>query len=109
MGYQVRPQVRPPWDRVGDLPLDCPMGKEFAIQLPQVREFSILVINPIQARGSVDPQRFLSITLGAFELMYQSIPSLTIPPGNPRGFAHSCCPWGRVFAPPSCPGGLKSK
>ena len=26
--------------------------------------------------------------------MYQSIPSLTIPP--PRGFAHSSCPWGRV-------------
>ena len=37
--------------------------------------------------------------------MYQSIPSLTIPPGNPRGFAHPSCPWGRVFAPLSCPGG----
>ena len=36
--------------------------------------------------------------------MYQSIPSLTIPPGDPRGFAHSSCPWDRVFAPPSCPG-----
>ena len=36
--------------------------------------------------------------------MYQSIPSLTIPPGDPRGFAHSSCPWGRVFAPLSCPG-----
>ena len=38
-------------------------------------------------------------------LMYQSIPSLTIPlPGDPWGFAHSSCPWGRVFAPLSCPG-----
>ena len=27
------------------------------------------------------------------------------PPGNCRGFAHSSCPWGRVFAPLSCPGG----
>ena len=25
--------------------------------------------------------------------MYQSIPSLIIPPGDPRGFAHSSCPW----------------
>ena len=36
--------------------------------------------------------------------MYKSIPSLTIPPGDPRGFAHSSCLWGRVFAPLSCPG-----
>ena len=36
--------------------------------------------------------------------MYQSIPSLTIPPGDPRGFARSCCPRGRVFAPLSCQG-----
>ena len=36
--------------------------------------------------------------------MYQSIPSLTVPPGDPRGFAHSSCPWGRVFAPLCCPG-----
>ena len=36
--------------------------------------------------------------------MYQSIPSLTIPPGDPRGFAHSSCPWSRVFAPLSCSG-----
>ena len=49
--------------------------------------------------------------------MYQSIPSLTIPQGNPRGFAHSSCPRGGVFAPLSClgvcpgvcQGGLKSK
>ena len=26
-------------------------------------------------------------------------------PGDPRGFAHSSCPWGRVFAPLSCPAG----
>ena len=26
------------------------------------------------------------------------------PPSDPRGFAHSSCPWGRVFAPLSCPG-----
>ena len=26
------------------------------------------------------------------------------PPGDPRGFAHSSCPWGRIFAPLSCPG-----
>ena len=39
-------------------------------------------------------------------IMYQSIPSLTIPPGDPRGFAHSSCPRGRVFAPLSCPGVL---
>ena len=38
------------------------------------------------------------------ELMYQSIPSLTIPPSDPRGFAHSSCPRSRVFAPLSCPG-----
>ena len=38
--------------------------------------------------------------------MYQSIPSLTIPPGDPRGFAHSSCPWGRVFAPLSAQGVL---
>ena len=39
--------------------------------------------------------------------MYQSIPSLTIPPpGDPRGFAHSSFPRGRVFAPLSCPGVL---
>ena len=37
--------------------------------------------------------------------MYQWIPSLTIPlPGDPRGFAHSSCPWGRVIGPLSCPG-----
>ena len=47
--------------------------------------------------------------------MYQSIPSLTIPPGDPRGFAHPSCPRGPVFAPLSCPGvcpgvgGFKSK
>ena len=28
------------------------------------------------------------------------------PPGRPPGFAHSSCPWGRVFAPVSCPGVL---
>ena len=43
------------------------------------------------------------------KIMYQSIPSLTIPPppppqGDPRGFANSSCPWGRVFALLSCPG-----
>ena len=38
--------------------------------------------------------------------MYQSVPSLTIPPGRPPGFAHSSCPWGRVFAPLSCAGVL---
>ena len=42
-----------------------------------------------------------------YVIMYQSIPSLTIPPrGDPRGFAHSSCPWSRVFAPLSCPGVL---
>ena len=46
-------------------------------------------------------------------IMYQSIPSLTIPPRRRPRFAHSSCPRGRVFAPLSCPGvcpgGLKSK
>ena len=37
--------------------------------------------------------------------MYQSIPSLTIPPGDPRGFARSHCPRGRVLAQLSLPGG----
>ena len=37
-------------------------------------------------------------------LMYHSILSLTIPPGDPRGFAHSSCARGRVFAALSCPG-----
>ena len=52
-----------------------------------------------------------SVICRSTRVMYQSIPSLTIPPGDPRGFAHSGCPWGRVFAPLSCPGGggLKSK
>ena len=36
-------------------------------------------------------------------IMYQSIPSLTIPLGDPLGFAHSSCPCGRVFASLSCP------
>ena len=50
--------------------LDCPKCREFAIQLfLGVGEFSISVINPIHARGSLEtPQRFLSITLGALEL-----------------------------------------
>ena len=35
--------------------------------------------------------------------MYQSIPSLAIPPpGYSRGFAHSTCPRGWVFTPLSC-------
>ena len=38
------------------------------------------------------------------QLMYQSIPSLTIPPCDPRGFARFSCPRGRVFAPLSFPG-----
>ena len=38
--------------------------------------------------------------------MYQSSPSLTIPPGDPRGFARSHCPGGRGFAQLSLPGGL---
>ena len=38
-------------------------------------------------------------------LMYQSIPSLTTPPGDPRGFARSNCPGGRVYAQLSLPGG----
>ena len=33
-------------------------------------------------------------------LMYQSIPSLTIPPGNPRGFSRSSCPRGVGFSLP---------
>ena len=37
-------------------------------------------------------------------VMHQLTPSVTIPPGDPQGFAHSSCPWGRVFAPLSCPG-----
>ena len=42
--------------------------------------------------------------LFANDIMYQSVPNLTIPLGDPRGFAHSSCPWGRVFAPSSFPG-----
>ena len=37
--------------------------------------------------------------------LHQSIPSLSIPPGDPRGFAHSQCPRGQVFAQLSLPGG----
>ena len=37
------------------------------------------------------------------KVMYQSIPSLTIPLGDSWGFAHSSCSRGRVFAPLSCP------
>ena len=40
---------------------------------------------------------------------YQSIPSLTIPRGDPRDFAHFNCPRGRVFVSLSCLGGLKLK
>ena len=36
-------------------------------------------------------------------LIFKAIPSLTIPPGDPRGFAHSSCPRGRVFTPLFCP------
>ena len=42
------------------------------------------------------------LKLSSVKLM--SIPSLTIPPSDPRGFAHSSCPRGRVFTPLSCPG-----
>ena len=38
--------------------------------------------------------------------MYQSVPSLIIPPGDPRGFAHSSCPWSQVFLSSVFPGGL---
>ena len=42
-------------------------------------------------------------------VMYQSIPSMTTPPppppGDPRGFALSHCPGGRVFAQLSLLGG----
>ena len=63
-------------------------------------------------KGAIDVFTLIAI------VMHQSIPSLTIPPpGRPPGFAHSSCPWCRVFAPLSCPGicpgggegGLKSK
>ena len=37
-------------------------------------------------------------------VMQQLIPGVTIPRVTPGGFAHSSCPWGRVFAPLSCPG-----
>ena len=38
-------------------------------------------------------------------ISYLSVNSkLDHPPGRPRGFAHSSCPWGRVFAPLSCRG-----
>ena len=41
-----------------------------------------------------------------FLIMYQLIPSLTIPPSDPRGFARSHCPGERrVFAQFSLPGG----
>ena len=47
-------------------------------------------------------------------VIHQSVPSLTIPPGNPRGFAHpSSVPLGSGFRslvlPGACPGALKSK
>ena len=38
-------------------------------------------------------------------IMYQSVPGLTIPPGDPRGFVHSHCPGGQVFAQLSLPRG----
>ena len=41
-------------------------------------------------------------------IMYQSIPSLTIPQGDPRGFAHCSCHWDRVYAALSCPGGISN-
>ena len=37
--------------------------------------------------------------------MYQSIPSLTIPPGDPRGFARSPCPGVGCSPNLLCPGG----
>ena len=37
--------------------------------------------------------------------MYQSIPSLTIPQGDPGGFAHSRYPGGRFLPKYLCPGG----
>ena len=41
----------------------------------------------------------ITLVLPSLLVMYQSIP-------RPRGFAHSSCPWGRVFAPLPCPGGV---
>ena len=38
--------------------------------------------------------------------MYQSILSLTIPPGDPWRFAHSSCPCGWLYTPLSCPGSV---
>ena len=64
----------------------------------------------IVADLKVENDSLIPLSLGSMEtllclsIMYQSVPSLTIPPGDPRGFAHSSCPWGRVFAPLSCPG-----
>ena len=39
-----------------------------------------------------------------FYVSVNSKPDHPPPPGDPRGFAYSSCPWGRVFAPLSCPG-----
>ena len=39
-------------------------------------------------------------------IMYESIPSLTIPPGDARGFAHSKLPLGSGFCSSFLPGGL---
>ena len=50
-----------------------------------------------------------SLFIGLRLVMYQSIPSLTIPPFDPRGFALSHYLEGRVFAQLSLPGGLGFK
>ena len=73
-------RVPPPGIGWGFTTLDCPRGREFALQLfSEVGKFFIGV-------------------------MSQSIPTGYIPPGNPRGLAQKTFPGGRDLTFKSCPG-----
>ena len=70
------------------------------------RYFSAVnVVTPVKsqckliARSDKDRGQYYNSNIVYF--MYQSVLSLNIPPDDPWGFAHSRCPWSRVFAPQS--------
>ena len=67
--------------------------------MPRPRRMTQNVLDAMQQRCS----RTFEKALLLMDVMYQSIPSLTIPPGDPRGFGRSHCPGGQVFAQFSLP------
>ena len=72
--------------------------KKFASAQSIVKKISCLLEITIPPRKNNGP------SLSSYCLLYQSIPSLIIPPGDPRVFARYHCPGDRVFAQLSLPG-----